>query len=199
MSRNDKIYLTDLQKKAIEIMYDNAEISQIKLVKKLDSTASSIHMLIKRIMTWDPPLINIRKIGKFTYYSLTEAGRSYHEELNKIDAKSDSEKKLNLDIKKLMISYITCSSYNRDIPPLAQKLVEMDTEIIAREFTLQEFIYLAVTIGLLTEKDIKENDSTLFAAVESQSIQELLCLKKFLNLVNSKPATNDIEKIQKSI
>ena len=195
--RHDNLYevkslLTKKQNQLIEILYFNPNITVTQLSREMNFTRQTTCNLIKRIMAIEPPLLTSYRSSRNTFYSLTEEGKNYFEVITspeKINRKESSNKvPITGDLEKYLISYILCSATKEKQNPFATSLIEMDIDLFLKNFTFQEFIFLAIQIGILSEDSVTRENAHLFSNIKNGLLEETersKCLQKFFDFINN--------------
>lgn len=153
----------------IETLYYNDNIRLSSLCKIVNSKPNAVCNLINRHKQITSKLISKRKIRQSSYYSLTEDGKEYYEKYiqnksdyfqKQIEVKNENNKmflheKFYLDdnLKKILMINIL-EHANDSNNSFINILKEIDIDLLAETFTFEEFIFLALTLGILISQEI---------------------------------------------
>lgn len=174
---------------AMEAIYQSPNISQTQLSRKLHSSTAATNVLIKRILEIEPPVIEKNKFSNYACYSLTEAGKQFLKENQSFISQmvdSNAKNQSISDLEKYLMSYILCRA-KKDLNPLANSLIEIDIHLFSEKFTFQEFIFLAIQTGILTEDSINHENAYLFSNIKDGLLEEKergKCLQKFFDFMS---------------
>jgi len=131
----------------LRVLYENENITQKELSFKLNNSCAATSNLISKILQYYPPLIHKEVWGKYRYYSLTDYGKKYYERcFNK-----DSSEEIKMSpLEKITASFILDNFNPNGEDFLAYGLKKLGVDIICDIFTMQEFLYLCLILGIIT-------------------------------------------------
>lgn len=189
------ILLTSKQKKLIRILYNNDGLTQKELSDLLGSSPSSTSNIIQKILRYEPPLIAKEIIGKYCFYTLSDYGKRCYEDLLKDEVVDDAENivavlqnnknvEFNDGLKGILIANIIngVSSDSNDILLLGLKNLSID--IIMATFSMAEFLFLCLLLGIISTPMSPIDASTLLLPDAENEVKILFAKTTYGKLKN---------------
>lgn len=201
--------LTPKQKELISILYNNDGLTQKELSALIGNSPLSTFNIIQKILRYEPPLIAKEIIGKYRFYTLSDYGKKCYEDLLKEEVVVDEAEysyclqnnknvEFNDDLKRILIANIIngVSSDSNDILLLGLKNLSID--IIMATFSMTEFLFLCLLLGIISTPMSPMDASTLLlpdAENEAKVLFAKTTYGKLKNLIASELLSKREEEI----
>ena len=137
----DFVYVRQKHRDALlRILYEHKNVSHAELAEKLKISASGLNAVIKKLNDVEEKTVKYTKIGKYKYYNLTEAGRSFVENVLMLSREKERENHLKevWDIYQDMTGDLWEESFMRLFETVGKTAEEAENEI---EAAFCEFIH----------------------------------------------------------